>query len=542
MASRKWLKSSLYHMAYLNAPDSPIKQLTTIFNAYPLCEETLLAANQTSCGARGMESYSLLGELFKSALLQVPINTPENSFCINSNNMLALYDRFKSKFLNAAIASALSNQSEALNEELVELLTSHIPTAELADVVSDLKTAEDLNLMAHLAKLLPDERIKDLAEKGYGCAFYLLRHKPELVDELSHLDLDEFLQGMGRYHVNVYGLAHELGVMLTLFNRVNKKFADKVYVESLKLVVENPHLLDDDALLLKLKKYKGNGCFIKQQCSLVESEFLEQLQVQASHQPMVLAHYHLIEDAWADAARKSSALNLISDVSSKIPASKYELWAMVANQIIVEQSTPKTCQELADLMGISTVLSQASVSEYERFLIELLITVDCPHLRAECIENLSRKYDTPKDWMSSKDHELTLLARAAQHENPGFVEYLFKKLAYKINRFEINHIVIQSAKEGRWHVVGYLIQNKSDLFNKDLLRLLYNEACHQGQTVIIEQVYDKIDIKNKTFSKGLNQAIDAGHIDVIDVLLAKWKQTEQPPNVPIHRLFKKFRC
>ena len=166
-----------------------------------------------------------------------------------------------------------------------------------------------------------------------------------------------------------------------------------------------------------------------------------------------MSNYHIIEDAWLAATRKFSLLNEIEPSSNPFPGNKYKLQTYVAHVYLIQHPGHFPFDDFIQAIGVTPLLTEGSVSEYERLLVEMLTTIDDESIRIATIAQFQTTETTSRRWISTEYGEGCVLDRAASQGNLGLIRWLMPKINF--DNEGTTRAVVLAAKSNQWAVVDY---------------------------------------------------------------------------------------
>ncbi|KTD16379.1 hypothetical protein [Legionella jordanis] len=504
-----------YHLFTLHSEDSEVFHLYALLNRFPEAKELIEAAQQTGSDERGFQHYALNGFLSENELDSVPAKRCPLEFSLTTANFLALHELFGLPFLSSAVITSVEHKNLTWIETLKHTLNQpEIVTQEIPALINTIAHISSPQILESLAALIDEATAQQLLSKNEGAVFYLLPYKPKLSEYINEKNITGFIHQITEKYTSESEILFQLMALFSILPKKNNPLAQLVFQAIIDNLVHHPLLLEDDRLVRHLRKFPACKRMLFEQSEKIKKQVHECIIEQAYKTPFNSHNYHIIEDLWVDATRKLAVLDLIS------PQEKFNLNHKYALQARIAEMNLSYCGENFDLdafiesLSFPPVVTEHGVSEYERFLIELLAVIDNDPIRKQIIRKLENYPVLRLNWAEKEYEGKTLFLKAAKHGNLGLLDFLNDQVAPET----VVEAMSKAAEYNQWKFVDRIIcQTKVQLSEVDIEALIL-KATEHGQVNIIKSLSDTYGYEPTTGEvvKILKQAIKNNKLNVVE--------------------------
>ena len=472
-----------YYLSTLSEPGNPIEQLYDLFQAFPETDSLRALAKTVCCEEGGLVSYALDGSKQEHAGSLKAITPVLSSlrFTLEENNLNGLHALFGGDFLLGALYQCSEHSSPvAWVNALVPILNQdHVVKTQLPTLLNRLQ--EHPALQSSLAQILNEQTLTALVNRREGGVFHLIPYCPQIVNSIQSQDLAAYLQSLREQASSGFALISCLMALLGGVKKAeNEPAAMSVFDAVLEAFLDDPYVLNDAAIIQKLKKFsRANDCVVRKARALESTlDSLIRLQTETAVEAM---DYITIEDTWRHAAANVQHLQCIMPFDTTCPVDKYNLYTRIYKSFL-EQKRPIDLDAFTSVLGIDPTFDAAHVTPYERLLFELLATIDEPGLRMHCIQALDA--NVPRPWRMARYGDRSLFQHAVMAGNVGLIQWLETEQVHSPDSYDA--MAISAAIGNQWAVVGYL--NQQHKLNKGTLNTLLTHAVSHGAPNAIQML------------------------------------------------------
>jgi hypothetical protein len=314
----------------------------------------------------------------------------------------------------------------------------------------------------------------------FGTRFliYILQSQQQL-ELLKHLLLNEFLHCLDVLTQNTdsaFDLVSDLMPLFNFFTREDKNHASLIFDVLIDAFVKAPDLLEDETILYALRRFKPAENKLNARLRAVEKNF-EQL---CQHESFDVID---LEDAWYKALDELHVIQAIFPATqTTLPTDKFSVYGHVAQIQLKKHGVWFNLNDFIIMLNIEPTKNQTAITPYERLLIELLITLDSPHLRVQIIQKLTTAIEPPRHFKNTTYADTSLTQHAVEHGNLGLIEWLEKNHVHP-SKTLLNTLSLLAARFGHWHVVEHFCTHYP-LKQVTINTLLHLAATQQAPEII----------------------------------------------------------
>jgi hypothetical protein len=532
-------KLMLLHVAWLDDPDNPVQYFYALLGLFPEAQGLIEEASSVQCEARGFHSYSIRGSLSEqSSLHRVAITAPPLEFSPNGENFDALYSLFGLVFLRDALLWELQSGNEKWTILLHDFLNQDVfVTEQLPALLNFIGVGGEAPLLKVLSGLLDEASVDKLVTQHNGAVLHLLPYHSFLLMKVREDDIALYLREMSNVNNDAGVYLAQLLALLVAFRKVNPAVVRQVFEAIVDLALQHPHFLDDNYLLKQLRKSPEAESILINRYRRLQSHFDRHMTQKVASDHMRSEDYSDIEDLWLSFSRELVLLNEIMVIPNNCPRDKYRLQAHWAKQYFLTHPGAFVMGEYIQALGVSQELLADEVSEYERVLIELLITIDDDEIRDYVISQLDANEVKKGQWMRMEYSDGCLLIQAAAQGNLGLIRWLEPRV---VMDFDTIHRVVRGAAEAQqWMVVEYFCGVSSHQPKQHILKDLLILATTSRQIQVVRRLCEGAisHLKTKHIEEVLVRAAVYGYLDLVQYCCQR--ETCAPSKERVARAFKK---
>ncbi len=464
-----------YYLYALRYENNEVKALFTLLDSFPETKELATFARQVQSDERGFNSYALDGSADNLELISVAKNLDLATITCTSINLNNLYNLFGIKFL---IKLILQWNTLSSRQEYIDFLDTTLNEASFIQnylpVILNQLLDSDIAHQA-LATLLDESTIRVLIENKNHAILALVPYLPKLLTIIENQHLDEYLQLTNRQ--DIYKLTLVTGIM-KLIGAWRRNKSDHIGLLLSYLIdtaLKIPDVLEDDAILKVIRKFP----FAINYCEKIVLELEEKLDLiidAQSQNNFADFDFISIEDVWRQCFTKIKALHNVDLFPTKLPSDKMVLYTYITKKLNMYHGFIEI-SNLAELFKIQPEFTE-DVSNYERFIVSLLIMLDDFELRQKCIELLDSH--SKHSWRKSNYGDLDLYGNAVRSGNLGLITWLHSIHVRPTEAFE--SLVITAANLHHWHIVAYFNQHVAfkQVIVNTLLHIMVNSSAGEA--------------------------------------------------------------
>ncbi len=518
-------KFMLYHAAWLGTPNNSVQHFYNLLGMFPETRELVEEASKVQCEDRsfhceegGTHSHSIKGALsLQSTLHRVEIKVSPLEFTPTAENFDALYSLFGSLFLNDALRWHAGCDNATWRAALHDFFNREASIAEqLPILLNFIGGGGRSSVLKALASLIDDATVEKLVTRHSGSVLHLLPYKPFLLNRVDEGFITHYLDEIKLLQSEAWDVISQLLAVLVAFRDVNKAVALQVYEAIVDLVLEHPHVLDDDYLLKQLRKIPEAETILTNRYQQLQSQFDRCVTEQVVTGTLNTANYHIIEDSWLNLSRKVVLLNEIISIPNNCPNDKYRLQAHWAKSYFSMHAGTFVIDDYVEALEVVPELLADRVSEYERVLIELLTTIDDDGVRDMIIAKFDANEARRDQWLQTDYSNGCVFNRAAEHGNVGLIRWLERRVV--IDPDAINHAVRIAADAQQWNVVEYFCSASLHKPQQAVLKELLSLAAKAGQSRTIQFLCDGAvtQLQAKHIEQVLNCGAAYGYLNIVE--------------------------
>ncbi len=391
------------------------------------------------------------------------------------------YNLFGLRFLLNLLGFYVTRHNTAakqmLERQLNNLSSEVVSQQELVQLLNVLARENKEPLLRAVAELLQDITINALIECKNFAVFHLTPFKAGLLNKLNPTEVERYITNLEPNDNQFDHLILLRTMLLQLHDKHGaKKVTDLIFDKILNVLMNNPNLNDGNLIqtlqsVARTPHYKD---LLQQHTVPLAKKLNKSIQdVITSDAGLTSDTFQHLKDAWRDLDRKLSILKEISpDLASDLSYDKYEFYVSVIEAVLAHQG---------DLFDLQATLSnffpaieeqelllhypEGSVSEHERTLIELLVTIENETLWVQAIQALETQPINRMNWVEQQYSGQTIFELASKQGNNSLIQYLIKE--NKLNQAEVNHLLRTAIAAKLWDRIKHLIYltgaNKPDL-------------------------------------------------------------------------------
>ncbi len=430
-------------------------QISFCFNLLDYYPETVPlaeASRRIRCNEPIFQSYALDGHV-RDQLEMVEKRLGKTQFnhrCYN--DLSALYDFFKIDYLRLALIQH-SNQTAPLSSFQIEQFNkTNVIQRDLPILLDSLI---DTPLLEHLANILRDDTVLRLVHNHVIGVNSLLPYSPYLTEIIQSEDLVSYLENIRRNNPSTTSIIHHLMALLSHIKKTNTDASTLILNAIIDTTLQNPIALDDHIFIRKIRKYPQLADVVYQKVKCLENRLKTLCDFQTNGQVNDM-DYITIEDTWRTVTQNIRLLEEITLCHSEHPKNKFELIRHLLSLFITKKTT-LNIHELANAFKIEPELKESDVTVYQRFLIELLVSVDDDIFREQLIDTLNQALND--SWRLKSYGDICLYRHAAQCGNIGLM-YWLKNQKIK-SSVTLATLTIEAAKNNQWLMVNYFLNNQN---------------------------------------------------------------------------------
>ncbi|MCW8470810.1 ankyrin repeat domain-containing protein [Fluoribacter gormanii] len=523
-----------YNLFTLHSEDSEVVYLYALLNHFPEAKLLVEEAQKTGSDERGFQNYTLDGVFREQELQNIPRKEWPLQFSLTATNFSALHELFGQRFLIAAVITCEEHNNATWLEALGHTLNeARMLSKELPSLINIIARESSPAILENLAHLIDDQNAQELLSNNEGAVFYLLPYKPKLSEYINEKNVTEFIHQITQKHTSDPEPLFQLMALFSLLSKKKGPVTQLVFQAIIDNLVQHPLLLEDEKLLLQLRRYPDCDVILSQQSEQIKQRVTDCIVEQVADRAFSASNYQIIEDIWLEATRKLNVFKLIKPQPKYNLNHKYALQAKIAETAFFHHGNQFDLDAFIEALSLPPVTPEDGVSEYERVLIEILAAIDNELIRKEIIEKLESAPVQRLNWVEKEYEGKTILLKAAKYGNLGLITLLEQQIVPD----DFNKAIITAAKENQWNVVSHLCQIDEVQLNKDELEQIMLLAAGQGQLNVIKSLLSIYDYKPSSteISKILNQAINNGNLNIVKYF---YNSADKMPNQSIiNKLF-----
>lgn len=528
----------LYNLSSLHAPDSPIIDFYALLYQFPEARALIQSAGNIRCEERGFHSYALTGVCGDENKLQrITVSPPTIKFTVSQENVDALYKLFGQSFLLGAFDWYVRSGNQGCADELARLLNQVISLNQLSQLINQIASYENCELVKSLAALLANDTLDMLIAKHYGSILHLLPFRSDLCKKISAINVKDYIRQLNKSSMTDYETIPQLMAMLFAFHGRGDDVVDVIYDAIIDRLMLQPQYMDDDYLLDRLNGSVKKSNIITRKYRELQTALDAKIDEQISLLPFSMESYQTLEDYWNETARKIAVLNEFNPLLDTYPADKYTFQAHVANNLFKRHGSKFDLDEFSKVLGVEAVFDKDDVTQFERILIEVLTRVDDDAIRSQIISKLKQKYPQEEAWIHKKYGEEGVYIRTAKQGNVGLLAWMESRDPTPGSLVGVS--AYQAAQAGQWKVVDYFCRMTSNKPKQYVLNDIFVLAAAQGElkTVMFLCDTDASRPHKRTIEYAFQQAAAYHQLEVMTYLCKLGNSA--PSNTILVKEFKK---
>lgn len=541
-----------YHLNALGRDKHPMGQLYTLLHSTPETTELAETASHIPSQERGFTTYCLNGEKTISTataplekIVTPPFFTPHPD---NLSNLLAI---FGVDFMLASLSQwSTHKRHNVWVQWTTERLNHPERRGELRYILS--KLYEQPTLKPALAELLNWQTLQELLELKDGHILCLIPYVPALGQAAEVHDLVDYLDQIKLRSTSKECLIEGLIELFDACKHTNQAAARTIMESLLGVILETLYVLDDANIVKKLRKSGLFSDCVQTHLNQLDSSLRQFIHAQ-TQAPIENLDYVTIEDIWRSMLQKIHALEAIIEFDTPCPGDKHQLQMLIAKAFYAANPDAFDFILLAQSFGISPEFSHHQVTLYERYIIELVVTIDHEAYRHQWISLLDQACNLPeggfmRNWRSFSYGQLSLYHKAVVSNNLGLIRYLntygikpkpsFETLAvdaarhkhwsitlwihehYPLPVVHTNMLLDLAVKQSSPSAINLMWSHQLRKPTQNQIDQSFSFAVKNGDTAVIQAMFHHLKKpKDATLARAFKQALRLGHTQTALVMV-----------------------
>ncbi len=298
-----------YYLFTIGQSDSPVLQLYTILAQFPKGRQFIEQAQKIRCEERGIQSYSLTGEVVvvregegldespKVELQSVKKREIPLDISPTKANFTSLYGLYGLAFLQVALVWYQAvEEDDDIEAVFVQVINDKLTIEQLSALINQIASGNTPKTLELLASFISEIAVDRLIKNNQGSVLHLLPHKDIFYRKISDLNVAEFLRQYAEENVPDLDAIPQLMAMFNVFRLVNDDIAGLVYEAILERMLQNPMLFDDETLVKRLKKFGERDALLKKKLAQFESQLDRCISRQSQSIEFTVEGYHTINE------------------------------------------------------------------------------------------------------------------------------------------------------------------------------------------------------------------------------------------------------